>query len=227
LTRGQRFGRQIPRVAIDASAARSYTQSRRNHSDIEDAPLTATTTTESSLTPLQTHRPSYHGSGAIAFSTKGEYGVRLMVQLGRHVGTGPASLAEIAAEEDLPRAYLEQLVVSLREAGLVTSTRGAHGGYELARPPETISMAEVLRALEGPIAPMMCASDDPEHATLCDRSARCTVNVLWVRVRDAVAGALDSMTLADLVPPRIAAAAPGASAAPIQPVPLQGALTHP
>ena len=72
-----------------------------------------------------------------------------MVQLGRHVGTGPASLAEIAAEEDLPRAYLEQLVVSLREAGLVTSTRGAHGGYELARPPETISMAEVLRALEG------------------------------------------------------------------------------
>ena len=90
--------------------------------------------------------------------------------------------------------------MSLREAGLVTSTRGAHGGYELARPPETISMAEVLRALEGPIAPMMCASDDPEHATMCDRSARCTVNVLWVRVRDAVAGALDSMTLADLVP---------------------------
>ena len=125
-----------------------------------------------------------------------------MVQLGRHYGRGPASLAEIAAEEDLPRAYLEQLVVSLREAGLVTSTRGAHGGYELARPPETISMAEVLRALEGPIAPMLCASDDPEHANLCDRSSRCTVNVLWVRVRDAVAGALDSMTLADLVPPR-------------------------
>ncbi len=125
-----------------------------------------------------------------------------MVQLGRHYGTGPASLAEIAAEEDLPRAYLEQLVVSLRDAGLVTSTRGAHGGYELARAPETISMADVLRALEGPIAPMLCATDDPEHGVLCDRSARCTVNVLWVRVRDAVTGALDSMTLADLVPPR-------------------------
>jgi Rrf2 family protein len=147
-----------------------------------------------------------------------------MVQLGRHVGTGPASLAEIAAEEDLPRAYLEQLVVSLREAGLVTSTRGAHGGYELARPPETISMAEVLRALEGPIAPMMCASDDPEHATVCDRSARCTVNVLWVRVRDAVTGALDSMTLADLVPPRIPEAASPTS---VQPTPLQGAMTTP
>ena len=84
----------------------------------------------------------------------------------------------------------------------MTSTRGAHGGYELARPPETIPMGDVLRALEGPIAPMLCASDDPEHAVLCDRSSRCTVNVLWVRVRDAVAGALDSMTLADLVPPR-------------------------
>ncbi|HYH92575.1 MAG TPA: Rrf2 family transcriptional regulator [Candidatus Saccharimonadales bacterium] len=138
----------------------------------------------------------------MSFSTKGEYGVRLMVQLARHYGTGPASLAGIAAEEDLPRAYLEQLVVNLREAGLVVSTRGAHGGYELARPPATIVMGEVLRALEGPIAPMFCASDDPEHATTCDRSARCTVNVLWVRVRDAIAGALDSMTLADLAPQR-------------------------
>jgi Rrf2 family cysteine metabolism transcriptional repressor len=123
-----------------------------------------------------------------------------MVQLGRHFGTGPASLAEIAAEEDLPRAYLEQLVISLRDAGLVTSTRGAHGGYELGRNPADIRMGEILRALEGPIAPMICATDDPEHATICDRSSRCTVNVLWVRVRDAVTGALDGMTLADLVP---------------------------
>jgi Rrf2 family transcriptional regulator, cysteine metabolism repressor len=123
-----------------------------------------------------------------------------MVQLGRHVGHGPASLAEIAAEEDLPRAYLEQLVMSLRDAGLVTSTRGARGGYELARPAGDIRMGEILRALEGPIAPMICATDDPEHGTTCDRSARCTVNVLWIRVRDAVSGALDSMTLADLVP---------------------------
>jgi DNA-binding IscR family transcriptional regulator len=69
---------------------------------------------------------------------------------------------------------------------------------------------------------MMCASTDPEHATLCDRSSRCTVNLLWVRVRDAVSGALDSMTLADLVPPRTTV-----PAAPIQPVPLQGALTNP
>ena len=178
-------------------------------------------------------RPTFHGSGAVAFSTKGEYGVRLMVQLGRHFGTGPASLAEIAAEEDLPRAYLEQLVMSLRDAGLVVSTRGAHGGYELSREPQTIRMGEILRALEGPIAPMICATDDPEHATNCDRSARCTVNLLWVRVRDAIAGTLDGMTLAELVPPRIpiedATLSPAQVASsnldPADTTPMTGALT--
>ena len=125
-----------------------------------------------------------------------------MVQLGRHYGRGPASLAEIAAEEDLPRAYLEQLAIGLREANLVVSTRGAHGGYELARAPHEIGIGELIRALEGPIVPMICASDDPEHALACDRTSTCTVNLLWIRVRDAISGTLDAMTLADLVPAR-------------------------
>lgn len=173
---------------------------------IEDSPLATELTTDATDTPdtpAATPRLAFHGSGAVAFSTKGEYGVRLMVQLGRRHGTGPASLAEMAADEDLPRAYLEQLVMSLRDAGLVASTRGAHGGYELTRRPQDIRMSEILRALEGPIAPMLCATDDPEHALTCDRSSRCTVNVLWVRVRDAISGALESMTLADLVPQRV------------------------
>ena len=97
------------------------------------------------------------------------------------------------------------LVVNLREAGLVVSTRGAHGGYELTRAPSLIPMGQVLRALEGPIAPMFCATDDPEHALTCDRSSRCTVNILWVRVRDAITSTLDSMTLADLAPERVGA----------------------
>ncbi len=147
-------------------------------------------------------RQSFHGSGALAFSTKGEYGVRLMVQLGRRWGERPASLAEIAAEEDLPRPYLEQLAMVLRDAGLVVSTRGAHGGYQLARAPEAIPMSEVLRALEGPLAPMICASEDEAHGPGCDRTARCTVNLLWLRIRDAIAATLDSFTLADLVPQR-------------------------
>ena len=149
----------------------------------------------------------------MSFSTKGEYGVRLMVQLGRRYGHGPASLAEIATAEDLPRAYLEQLVMSLRDAGLVSSTRGAHGGYELTSPPSEIRMSDVLRALEGPIAPMICATDDPEHGLVCDRTSSCTVNLLWVRVRDAIAGALEGMTLADLVPQRHELLAVGATTA--------------
>jgi Rrf2 family transcriptional regulator, cysteine metabolism repressor len=125
-----------------------------------------------------------------------------MVQLGRRYGQGPASLTEIATSEDLPRAYLEQLAFVLRDAGLVTSTRGARGGYELTRAPAEIPMSEILRALEGPLAPMICATDDPAHALDCDRTSTCTVNYLWIRVRDAIAGALSTMTLADLVPQR-------------------------
>jgi Rrf2 family protein len=146
-----------------------------------------------------------------------------MVQLARHHGAGPASLAEIAAAEDLPRAYLEQLAFVLRDAGLVTSTRGARGGYELTRSPDDIRMGEVLRALEGPLAPMICASDDPDH-TACGRTGSCTVNVLWLRVRDAIAATLDGMTLADLVPAR------GPRPIALDPRPgrpaLEGALSH-
>jgi Rrf2 family cysteine metabolism transcriptional repressor len=140
-------------------------------------------------------------SGALHFSTRGEYGVRMMVELARHHGTGPVSLSEMAEHEALPRPYLEQLVVSLREAGLVTSTRGAHGGYELARAPSEIQMSRVITALEGPIAPMICASDDPRHIEMCERTDYCNVNLLWLRVRDAVVGALDSMTLEELAQP--------------------------
>jgi Rrf2 family transcriptional regulator, cysteine metabolism repressor len=138
-----------------------------------------------------------------------------MAQLARRFGSGPASLTEIAEQEDLPRAYLEQLVLGLRDADLVRSTRGAHGGYELSRAPELIVMGEVLRALEGPIAPMICASDDPNHMT-CARTGYCMVNFMWIRVRDAIAGALDSMTLADLVPRGARQIVPGL---PIPPTP--------
>ncbi len=145
-------------------------------------------------------------SGALHFSTRGEYGVRLMVELARHRGTGPVSLADISDHEDLPRPYLEQLVISLRQAGLVTSTRGARGGYELSRAPHDITMSQVVEALEGPISPMVCATDhggspDP-HPQACYRTSFCNVQSLWVKVREAVIGALDSMTLADLASPQ-------------------------
>jgi Rrf2 family transcriptional regulator, cysteine metabolism repressor len=145
-----------------------------------------------------------------------------MVQLGRRFGAGPASLSEIAAAEDMPRAYLEQLAFVLRDAGLVTSTRGAHGGYQLARSPHDIPMSEILRALEGPLAPMICATEDATHDA-CSRTSYCTVNFLWIRVRDAVAGALDGVTLADLVPLRTVALEPRPVTA--ESPALEGALT--
>ena len=148
-----------------------------------------------------------------------------MVQLGRHFGAGPASLAEIAGAEDMPRAYLEQLAFVLRDAGLVVSTRGAHGGYELARPPADVPMSEVLRALEGPLAPMICATENDDHDA-CARTSTCTVNLLWVRVRDAVAGALEGVTLADLVPQRVLPVQPRtATTTPTDAPTIEGALT--
>ena len=129
-----------------------------------------------------------------------------MVQLARHYGTGPASLAGIAAEEDLPRAYLEQLVVSLREAGLVVSTRGAHGGYELVASPRGDHDERGPARARRPDRPDVLRHGRPEHALVCDRSSRCTVNLLWVRVRDAITSTLESMTLADLAPERVIAA---------------------
>jgi Rrf2 family protein len=173
------------------------------------APDPILTTTERSADehpPAESKSPrtAFPTTGAVHFSTRGEYGVRLMVELARHYGAGPVSLTEMADHEALPRPYLEQLVVSLRSAGLVLSTRGAHGGYELGKDPAEIRMGAVVRALEGPIAPMVCASEDPAHAGLCGRSGFCNVNTLWTRVRDAISVALDSMTLADLARPTVA-----------------------
>jgi Rrf2 family cysteine metabolism transcriptional repressor len=133
-------------------------------------------------------------------STKGEYGVRIMVDLARHYGERPRSLTDIAQTELLPLAYLEQLAKLLREADppLLTSTRGAHGGYRLSRPPTEITMGEVLRVLEGPIAPMICAKEG-EMTEICGFLDSCRIQFLWAKVRDAVAHTIDTITLAELV----------------------------
>jgi Rrf2 family protein len=137
----------------------------------------------------------------IRFSTRGEYGIRMMMDLARHYGEGPQPLSEVAKHEALPATYLEQLVGKLRRAGLLVSQQGAHGGYRLTRPPSEMTVGEVLRVLEGPISPMVCATEG-ETAMLCDRQHFCSANIVWERVRDSVAQALDSLTLADLIPPK-------------------------
>jgi Rrf2 family protein len=137
------------------------------------------------------------------FSSKAEYGVRLMVELGRQTPERAVSLKAIADAEGLPLAYLEQVVARLRRAGLVMSARGAHGGYWLARPPEEISMHEVVAALEGTIAPMDCFVHDHTERVLCshlpDSGRGCATKLLWTRVQGGIIRSLQTTTLAELV----------------------------
>src|SRR6185437_6925337 len=148
------------------------------------------------------------------FSTKAEYSVRVMVELARRgsgdadglgpgVGGTPVPLAEIAAGDGLPLAYLEHLVARLRKAGLVDSRRGSRGGYMLARPASQITMAEVVEALEGSIAPIECISQSPDGSIVCARESErdhvCPTKLLWTRVRMSIIGTLRETTLADLL----------------------------
>lgn len=137
------------------------------------------------------------------FSTKAEYGIRLMVALGRREGEGPVPLAALAEAEMLPLSYLEHLAAKLRDAGLVASQRGAHGGYRLGRPADEIHMLEVVEALEGPIAPMECFQPDAEGRVLCSHEAdgdvACSTKLLWTRVQGGITKALAGTSLADLV----------------------------
>src|ERR687891_3015962 len=119
------------------------------------------------------------------FTTKAEYGVRLLIQLGRHGNGYPVSLKAIAEAENLPLAYCERIAALLKKAGLVTSTRGAHGGYVLARAADEITMDQAVLALEGAIAPMDCFIDDRESRVLCshlDDGEHCATKLLWTRV---------------------------------------------
>jgi Rrf2 family protein len=139
------------------------------------------------------------------FSTKAEYGVRVMVELARRAGEEPIPLAEIAAHDGLPLAYLEHLVARLRKADLVTSRRGSRGGYMLARPAKEITMAEVVEALEGSIAPIECISEASDGSIVCSRESSpehaCPTKLLWTRVRSSIVHTLRETTLADLLAP--------------------------
>jgi Rrf2 family protein len=131
-------------------------------------------------------------------SSRGEYGVRAMVALAKNYGEGPMSIAAVSKASSVPTAYLEQLIGPLRRAGLVKSTRGAHGGYQLTRDPNEVRVGDVYRVMEGPVAPMECVSEDVSEQT-CPLIVGCETRPVWLQMRDAIAYTLDSTTLGDLI----------------------------
>lgn len=127
-------------------------------------------------------------------STRGKYAVYAMHYLASHAGEGPQSLQSISTV-GVPKQYLEQILGNLRRAGLVSTVRGAQGGYQLARSPQEMSMLDIIDAAEGPIELSECAG--AEHA--CQRSGTCPVRRVWQRVTDSINNELDKIRLSDML----------------------------
>ena len=128
-------------------------------------------------------------------STKGRYGARLMLELALYYGKGPVLLKDIAKREEISEGYLEHLLPPLKAAGLVNSSRGAHGGYTLAKTPSEITLREVVQALEGPLSPVECV-DTPN---VCQRVRSCVTRDIWKELGEKISQTLESVTLKDMV----------------------------
>ena len=128
-------------------------------------------------------------------STRGRYALRLMLDLALYGGGAPVSLRDVARRQEISDKYLEQIVSHLARAGLVRSIRGAGGGYLLTRTPEAYTVGEILRVLEGSLAPVNCA----DSTGCCSRADRCVTMEIWQDIQAAVSQVVDHITLADLV----------------------------
>jgi Rrf2 family cysteine metabolism transcriptional repressor len=128
-------------------------------------------------------------------STKGRYAMRAMMDLGQHHGEGPVMLKDIAHRQGISERYLEHLFLSLKAAGMVNSVRGAHGGFTLTRPPSETNLIDIIRICEGPLSIVECVTD----ANFCPRSLRCATRDIWLELKTAMDGVLESLTLQDLV----------------------------
>lgn len=131
-------------------------------------------------------------------STKGRYGVAAMYDLALHYGQGPISLKSVAQRQGISEHYLEQLMGTLRKAGYVKSVRGAQGGYTLTKDPTQITVGDIIRIMEGPIAPVDCLLSEGTDNEYCKRAGICVTRGVWAKVRDSIAQVLDSISLADL-----------------------------
>jgi Rrf2 family cysteine metabolism transcriptional repressor len=128
-------------------------------------------------------------------STKGSYGVRMMIDLASHYGGGPVLLREIARRQGISEKYLSNLINPLKATGLIEATRGLHGGYVLGKPPAEITMRDIVQAVEGP----MCLVDCVVKPASCSRTPFCIARDLWMETADAIGQVLEKYTLADMV----------------------------
>ena len=128
-------------------------------------------------------------------STRGRYGVRLMLDLALHEGEGPVLLREIAKRQEISEKYLWQLINPLKAAGMINSLRGAHGGYILGKKPGEINLRQILTVLEG----SLCLVDCVDNPSGCDRSPACISRDIWSEASKGILNVLESMTLAKMV----------------------------
>ena len=132
------------------------------------------------------------------FSTRAQYGLRAMVNLARNYDKPSYSLHQVAEEECISLAYLERLMALLKKAKLVKSKRGMKGGYRLSKSPAKIRVGEVIRTVEGPIAPVECVAQGKDYK-FCRLEKTCSSKIVWQRLRDKMVGVLNSITLYDLI----------------------------
>ena len=128
-------------------------------------------------------------------STKGRYGARLMLELALHYEKGTVLLKDIAKNQEISEGYLEHLLPVLKAAGLITSSRGAHGGYTLARNPSEITLKDVVQSLEGSLFPVECV-DTP---AVCQRIKSCITRDVWKELGEKISQTLDSVTLKNVI----------------------------
>lgn len=132
-------------------------------------------------------------------SKRGEYGLRALQDLARKYDEGPVRSKDLARRNNIPRKFLEQIMLTLKHGRIVHSQRGPKGGYYLARSPETIDLGEVVRLLDGPLAPISCVSETAFEPCGCPDMEACGLRRVMQQVRDTVAEMMESTTLADLV----------------------------
>ena len=135
----------------------------------------------------------------LKLTTKGRYGLRAVIDLAKYAKNEPVSLSDVAERQSISISYLEQLIAKLKKAGIVQSTRGAQGGYSLAKNPEEISVGEILRALEGSLSPVDCSAVDGEGETECSASNFCVTKYVWKRINDSINDTVNNMFLSELL----------------------------